>query len=94
MYFFNSFVVGLPYNSIFCQFWLFFIFKFVVVLLLVVQGGTVCLLTSALSLSLPHLQAAYAEPFLQTFGSSWSPVWEWGPQEKAKVEAFLTPGRM
>ena len=31
--------------SIFCQFWLFFIFKFVVVVLLVVRGGTVCLPT-------------------------------------------------
>ena len=36
-FFFNSLVVGLPYNSIFCQFWLFFVFKFVVVLL--VEGG-------------------------------------------------------
>ena len=34
--FFNSLVVRLPYSSIFCQFWLFFVFKFVVVLLLVV----------------------------------------------------------
>ena len=42
-FFFNSLVVGLPYSLIFCQFWLFFVFKFVVVLLLVVQGGTVCL---------------------------------------------------
>ena len=33
---FNSLVVGLPYSSIFCQFWLFFVFKFVIVLLLVV----------------------------------------------------------
>ena len=41
-FFFNSFVVGLPYSSIFCHFWLFFVFKFVVVLL-VVRGGTVCL---------------------------------------------------
>ena len=40
---FNSLVVGLPYSSIVCQFWLFFVFKFGVVLLLVVQGGTVCL---------------------------------------------------
>ena len=31
------------HSSIFCQFWLFFVFKFVVVLLLVVRGGTVCL---------------------------------------------------
>ena len=38
-------VVGLPYSSIFWQFWLFFVFKFVVVLLFVVQGGTVCLPT-------------------------------------------------
>ena len=35
-FFFNSLVVGLPYSSTFCQFWLFFVFKFVVVLLLVV----------------------------------------------------------
>ena len=41
---FNSLVVGLPYSSIFCQFWLFFVFKFVVVLL-VVRGGAVCLPT-------------------------------------------------
>ena len=43
-FFFNSLVVGLPYSSIFCQFWLFFVFKFFV-LLLVVGGGTVCLPT-------------------------------------------------
>ena len=35
-FFFNSLVVGLPYSLIFWQFWLFFVFKFVVVLLLVV----------------------------------------------------------
>ena len=44
-FFFNSFVVGLPYSSIFCLFWLFFVFKFSVFLLLVVQGGTVYLPT-------------------------------------------------
>ena len=43
-FFFNSLVVGLLYSSIFCQFWLFFVFKFVVVLVLVVQGGIMCLL--------------------------------------------------
>ena len=37
-FFFNSFV-GLPYSSIFWQFWLFFAFKLVVVLLWVVQGS-------------------------------------------------------
>ena len=42
-FFFISLVVGLPYRLIFCQFWLFFVFKFVV--LLVVRGGTVCLPT-------------------------------------------------
>ena len=42
-FFFNSLVVGLPYSSVFCQFWLFFVFKCVFVLHLVVQGGTVCL---------------------------------------------------
>ena len=41
--FFNSLVVGLPYSSIFWPFWLFFVFKFVVVLLLVVWGGKVYL---------------------------------------------------
>ena len=38
-----SLVVRLPYSLISCQFWLFFVFKFVVVLLLVVGGGTVYL---------------------------------------------------
>ena len=37
--FFNSLVVRLLYSSSFRQFWLLFVFKFVVVLLLVVQGG-------------------------------------------------------
>ena len=40
-FFFNSLVVRLPCSLIFCQFWLLFVFKFVV-LLLVVRGGTVC----------------------------------------------------
>ena len=40
--FFNSLVVGLPYSLIFGEFWLFFVFKSAV-LLLVVRGGTVCL---------------------------------------------------
>ena len=31
-FFFNSLVVGLPYSSIFCQFWLFFVFKLLSVL--------------------------------------------------------------
>ena len=39
-FFLTSLVVGLPYNLIFWQFCLFFVFKFVVVCLLVVQGGT------------------------------------------------------
>ena len=44
-WFFNSLVVRLTYSLIFWQFWLFFVFKFVVVLLLVVQGGKVYLPT-------------------------------------------------
>ena len=40
-FFFNSLVVALPYSSIFWQFWLIFVFKFVVVLLWVVRGGKV-----------------------------------------------------
>ena len=39
---------GLPYSSIFCQFWLFFVFK-VVVLLLVVRGGSVSTYASILA---------------------------------------------
>ena len=35
-FFFNALVVGLPYSSSFCQFWLFFVLKFFVVLHLVV----------------------------------------------------------
>ena len=35
-FFFNFSVVGLPYSSVFWHFWLFFVFRFVVVLLLVV----------------------------------------------------------
>ena len=42
-FFFNSLVLGLPFSLIFCQSWLVFVFKFVVVLLLVVHGGKVCL---------------------------------------------------
>ena len=42
-FFFNSLVVELPHSSIFWHFWLFFIFKFVVVLLLVVWGSKVYL---------------------------------------------------
>ena len=51
-FFFNSLVVALPYNSIFWQFWLFFVFKFVVALFLVVRGGTVSAYTSILAGSL------------------------------------------
>ena len=40
---FNSLVVGLPYSSIFWQFWLFFACKVVVVFLLFVQGSKVYL---------------------------------------------------
>ena len=50
-FFFNSLVVGLPYSSIFCQFWLFFVFKFIVVLLLVVWGGSVSTYASILARS-------------------------------------------
>ena len=42
-FFFNSLVVGLLYILIFWQFWLLFVLKFVVVLLLVVPRGKVCI---------------------------------------------------
>ena len=54
-FFFNFLVVGLPYSLIFWQFWLFFVFKFVV-LLLVVRGGTVCLPTPP---SWPEVSSSY-----------------------------------
>ena len=38
-FFFKSLVVGLPYSSTFWQFWLFFVLRVVVILLMVVQGG-------------------------------------------------------
>ena len=43
-FFFNSLVVGLPCSSIFWHFWLFFVFRLVVIVLLVVQGGEAYLL--------------------------------------------------
>ena len=36
-------VVGLPYSLIFCQFWLFFVLRLVVILLMVVWGSELCL---------------------------------------------------
>ena len=60
--FFNSLVVRLPYSSIFWQFWLFFVFKLVVALLLVVQGDTVYLPTPP---SLPEVSFSYAWLILQ-----------------------------
>ena len=54
-FFFISLVVGLSYSSIFCQFWLFFVFKFVVLLLVVlVGGGTMCLTTRSSWLEVLH----------------------------------------
>ena len=43
--FFKSWVVGLPYSSIFWKFWAFFVLRLLVILLVVVQGGKACLLT-------------------------------------------------
>ena len=57
-FFFNSLVIGLPYSLSVCQFWLFFVFKFVVVLL-VVRGGTVCL---PLPPSWPEVHMLILEP--------------------------------
>ena len=48
MFLLNTLVVRLLYSLIFWQFQLFFVFKFVVVLLLVVQGGKVYLPTPCL----------------------------------------------
>ena len=51
-FFFNSLVVELLYTLFFWQLWLFFVFKFVV-LLLVVRGGKVCLPTLPSLLEVP-----------------------------------------
>ena len=80
-FFVSSLVVRLPYSSIFWQFFLFFVFKFVVVLLLVVQRGKMyltvspsCLEVSFLYLFkvtgktlsiLPHKMLAYILPAIQ-----------------------------
>ena len=40
-FFFNSLVVGIPYSSVFWQFWLLFVFKLAIVLLSVVRGSKV-----------------------------------------------------
>ena len=45
-FFFNSLVARLQYSSIFWQFWLFYVFKLVVILLLVVWGSEAYLPTS------------------------------------------------
>ena len=50
-FFFNSLVVGLPYSSIFWQFWLFFVFKFVVHFLVMRGGKSVSTYTSVLARS-------------------------------------------
>ena len=50
--FFNSLVVGLPWSLNIWQFWLFFVFKFAVVLLLVVWGSEVFLPMSSSWLAL------------------------------------------
>ena len=44
-FFFNLLIVRLSYSLIFWQFWLFFVFKFVVAFILVVGGGKVYLTT-------------------------------------------------
>ena len=62
-FFFNALVVRLPYSLIFWQFLLFFVFKFVVLLLLVVQGGTVCLLMPPCWLELKYLNMSFIPSF-------------------------------
>ena len=52
-FFFNSLVVRVPYSLIFWQFWLFFVFKFVV-LLFVMRGGKVYLPTPPSWLEVSH----------------------------------------
>ena len=85
--FLNSLVVRLPYSLIFCQFWLFFVFKFV--LLLVVRGGTVCLPTSPSWLEVPIwkiLMTDSGQQVLLRMGGSWDVlrkkprVWQENPR--------------
>ena len=55
-FFFNSLVVGLPYSSIFHEFWLFFVFTLVVVLLLILWGNKEYLPTLPSWLEAPFFQ--------------------------------------
>ena len=68
-FFFNCLVVGFPYSLIFCQFWLFFVFKLFVVLVLAVpslRGGTVCL---PMPLSWPEVENNTFNCELETRGN-------------------------
>ena len=85
-FFFNSLFVRLPYSSIFCQFWLVFVFKFVIVLL-VVRGGAVC---PPVPPSWPGIGFSVLMTPVDQFGHLWAPrspdappgflPWVWGPR--------------
>ena len=61
-FFFHCLVVRFPYSSIFWQFWLYFVFKFVD-LLLVVQGGTMYLPMPPSWLEVPFLFLFFQQIF-------------------------------
>ena len=54
--FFNSLVVGLPYSLIFCQFSLFFVFKFLLSFSWFLRGGSMSTYTSILAGSLCFIE--------------------------------------
>ena len=68
-FFFNCFTVGFPHSLIFWQFELFFVFKFVVVLLMVVGGDKVYV---PISPSCPELYCILPLPFLPPISYSTS----------------------
>ena len=63
-YFFNFLAVGLPCSLFFWQYWLFFVFKLVVILLLVVQGREMFLPMPPSWPELPHSSLFHVWPSL------------------------------
>ena len=65
---FKSLVVGLPYSLIFWQFWVIFVLRLVVILLMVVQGGEACL-------PMPPSWPEVSKPIGYSYRISWLSGW-------------------
>ena len=84
--FFISLVVGLPYSSIFCQFWLFFVFKLLLSFFWLCEEAQCVYLRLHLGQSLScfffFFRAVNAHPFLSTYTA-------WNSHSKAKPKVWL-----